>query len=68
MQEERAKHKIIYPNQEDIFSVFHLTPFEKVKLVILRQDPYHGKNQASWFVFFSVNTLKKTPSLSNIFK
>ncbi|QYC30963.1 uracil-DNA glycosylase [Paulownia witches'-broom phytoplasma] len=67
LQEEKTNHKIIYPNQEDIFAAFNLTPFEKVKVVILGQDPYHGKNQAHG-LSFSVKTFQKPPSLSNIFK
>ena len=42
LQEKEAGH-IIYPKQSDIFNAFNLTPFDKVSVVILGQDPYHGE-------------------------
>lgn len=63
------KHKIIYPQKENIFFAFENTPFSDVKVVLLGQDPYHGPNQAHG-LSFSVDSLeaKFPPSLRNIFK
>lgn len=58
----------IYPPANKIFNAFNTTPFSKVKVVILGQDPYHGENQANGLAF-SVNTgTKIPPSLRNIYK
>ncbi|WP_349402104.1 uracil-DNA glycosylase, family 1 [Candidatus Phytoplasma solani] len=67
LQEEKKKDQIIYPATKDIFTAFRLTPFNKVKAVILGQDPYHGKNQAHG-LSFSVKCEKRPPSLNNILK
>ncbi|NAP00977.1 uracil-DNA glycosylase, partial [Halomonas sp. MG34] len=67
LKEEYAKHTV-YPKKEDIFNALHFTPYEKVKVVILGQDPYHGPNQAHG-LSFSVNPqVSIPPSLRNIFK
>ena len=59
---------VIYPNMYDLFNALHLTPFSKVKVVILGQDPYHGPNQAHG-LSFSVNPgVKAPPSLLNMYK
>ncbi|MES2566158.1 MAG: uracil-DNA glycosylase [Bacteroidota bacterium] len=58
----------IYPEQKDTFAALNLTPLQEVKVVIIGQDPYHGKNQAHG-LSFSVNYgIKQPPSLVNIFK
>lgn len=65
--EEKKKHTI-YPPGSMIFSAFNHTPFDKVKVVVLGQDPYHGPGQAHGLCF-SVNPgIEKPPSLVNIFK
>jgi len=66
LKHERANHDI-YPSQEDVFKAFELTDLDKIKVVILGQDPYHGKDQAHGLAF-SVNNNTQTPSLRNIFK
>ncbi len=58
----------IYPPGKDIFNAFNLTPFEKVKVVIIGQDPYHGPNQAHGLCFSVNDGIKHPPSLENIFK
>jgi len=68
LTEERAKGKIIYPAQENIFNALKLTAYEKVKVVILGQDPYHGPNQAHGLAFSVPSGIKPPPSLENIFK
>lgn len=63
------KHKyVIYPPGSQIFSAFDFTPFENVKVVILGQDPYHGKGQANGLCFSVSDGIQKPPSLQNIFK
>lgn len=57
----------IYPPMEDIFNALHYTPFQKVKAVILGQDPYHGPNQAHGLSFSVQRTVNPPPSLQNIF-
>lgn len=58
----------IFPPPNSIFSAFNLTSFEKVKVVILGQDPYHGKGQAHGLCFSVPDGVKRPPSLKNIFK
>lgn len=65
---ERAKGKIIYPPQNEIFNAFKFTPFDKVEVVILGQDPYHGPHQAHGLCFSVRPGVRKPPSLQNIFK
>lgn len=60
--------KTIYPAVGDIFAAFAETPFDKVKLVILGQDPYHGPGQAHGLSFSVPKTVAVPPSLKNIFK
>ena len=67
LNSEIANNKIIYPNKENRFHAFKITPFNKLKVVIFGQDPYHRKNVADGLAFSSNET--KTPkSLVNIFK
>src|SRR5262245_29866873 len=65
---ERAEGKTIYPPAKYIFAAFDLTPFEKVKVVLLGQDPYHGAGQAHGLCFSVPNGVQPPPSLVNIFK
>ena len=57
-----------YPESSEIYKAFKLTPFDKVKVVILGQDPYHGPNQANGLAFSVNRGVKMPPSLKNIFK
>ena len=57
-----------YPPKELIFSAFNNTSFQKVKLVIIGQDPYHGKGQANGLCFSVGDGIKLPPSLANIFR
>ncbi|MEO5968020.1 MAG: uracil-DNA glycosylase [Ferruginibacter sp.] len=68
LKSEKASGKIIYPPGNLIFNAFEKTPFNKVKVVILGQDPYHGKGQAHGLSFSVLNGNKTPPSLQNIFK
>ncbi len=58
----------IYPPYENVFSAFNLLPLEKVKVVIIGQDPYHGENQANGLAFSVGKSAKIPPSLKNIYK
>ena len=58
----------VYPPMEDLFNCFRLTPFSKVKVVILGQDPYPNKGQAHGLCFSVKEGVKAPPSLQNIFK
>ncbi len=60
--------RVIYPKAEDIFNAFHLTPFSKVKCVILGQDPYHNEGQAHGLCFSVMPGTEMPPSLVNIFQ
>lgn len=68
LKAEKASGKTIYPPGSLIFNAFELTPFDKVKVVILGQDPYHGKGQAHGLAFSVQHPCKPPPSLVNIFK
>lgn len=61
-------HRKIYPDRENIFNALTLTPFSKVKAVILGQDPYHGPKQAHGLSFSVQGDVALPPSLKNIFK
>ncbi|MCR4942249.1 MAG: uracil-DNA glycosylase [Campylobacter sp.] len=64
-----AKHEsIVYPPDNLLFNAFKLTSFKQTKLIILGQDPYHGKNQAMGLSFSVPKGEKIPPSLKNIYK
>jgi uracil-DNA glycosylase len=62
------KDEVVYPPPKYIFRAFDLCPFGKVKVVILGQDPYHGKRQANGLAFAVDSGEAVPPSLQNIFK
>ncbi len=68
LRSEKAAGKQIYPPGSQIFSALDLTPFDKVKVVILGQDPYHGPGQAHGLCFSVAPGTPIPPSLLNIFK
>jgi uracil-DNA glycosylase len=68
LKTERSQGKVIYPPGSLIFNAFNTTPFDKVKVVILGQDPYHGPHQAHGLCFSVQNGVPPPPSLENIFK
>ena len=65
---ERAQGKTIYPPGSLIFNAFDKTPYDKVKVVIIGQDPYHGDGQAHGLSFSVQPGVKPPPSLVNIYK
>lgn len=62
------QHTTVYPAGKNIFNAFQHTPFDKVKVVIIGQDPYHGPNQAHGLCFSVQDGQKIPPSLVNIYK
>ena len=65
--EEKRKYRI-FPPGKLLFNSFDHTPFDKVKVVLLGQDPYHGPGQAHGLCFSVPDGVQKPPSLINIFK
>lgn len=65
---EEKKKYVVYPAGANIFNAFACTPFNKVKVVIIGQDPYHGPGQAHGLSFSVPEGIQKPPSLVNIFK
>jgi len=65
--QEKSKYTV-YPPGMQILAAFNQTPFEKVKVVIIGQDPYHGSGQANGLSFSVNKGIRKPPSLNNIFK
>lgn len=68
LTEQKAQKKIIYPKGKEFFAAMEHTPFDKVKVVILGQDPYHGPNQAHGLCFSVRPGVGVPPSLVNIYK
>ena len=62
------KKKVIYPPRDLVFNAFSLCPLDKIKVVIIGQDPYHEPNQAMGLSFSVPSTCKVPPSLKNIYK
>jgi uracil-DNA glycosylase len=65
---EKQAGKCIFPNGKELFSAFNHTPLDKVKVVILGQDPYHGEGQAHGLCFSVKPGVRVPPSLKNIYK
>lgn len=65
---EEYSTRTIYPNMHDIFNALKYTSFEKVKAVIIGQDPYHGAGQAHGLCFSVKKGVEIPPSLQNIYK
>lgn len=66
--EEEYQNKTIFPPKDYIFNALKLTPYEKVKVVIVGQDPYHGVGEAHGLSFSVQKGIKVPPSLKNIYK
>lgn len=67
LKKEYSAH-VVYPSMYDIFNAFKYTPYNKVKAVILGQDPYHGEGQAHGLCFSVKDGVALPPSLVNIYK
>ncbi len=68
VKDDRRKGINVYPPQKDIFNALKYTPFEKTKVVIIGQDPYHGPDQAHGLAFSVQKGVATPPSLKNIYK
>lgn len=68
LHSEKNAGKVIYPRGGDIFKAFELCPVDRVKVVILGQDPYHGAGQAMGLSFSVPEGIPAPPSLKNIFR
>ena len=68
IEQQRASGKVIYPPNSEIFNALAFTPLDKVRVVILGQDPYHGPGQAHGLSFSVRPGIAFPPSLQNIFK
>lgn len=66
--QQQYKENTVYPSQEDMFNAFNYTAFEHTKVVIIGQDPYHGREQAEGLSFSVKPGMNIPPSLKNIFK
>lgn len=66
--ENEYNEKVVFPPKEDIFRALKLTPYDKVKVVIVGQDPYHGEREANGLSFSVHPGIKIPPSLQNIYK
>lgn len=65
---EEYKNKTCYPHPTNIFDAFNKATFDKVKVVVIGQDPYHGEGQANGLSFSVSKGISNPPSLRNIFK
>ena len=65
---EAYRTRTVYPPSDSVFTAFHLAPLEKVKVVILGQDPYHEPGEAHGLAFSVKAGTQLPPSLQNIYK
>ncbi len=68
LEKESKLESDVYPPQSEVFNSFSLAPFDKVSVVIMGQDPYHGEGQAHGLSFSVKPGVKVPPSLKNIYK
>lgn len=68
LKQQKAEDKEVFPPTNLTFNALNLTPFDKIKVVIIGQDPYHGEGQAHGLCFSVPEGVKAPPSLKNIFK
>lgn len=68
LKTEKSLGNLVYPPNSDVFTAFNFTDFNQVKVVILGQDPYHGKGQAHGLSFSVPEGIPVPPSLKNIYK
>ncbi|MGE3806944.1 MAG: uracil-DNA glycosylase [Gemmataceae bacterium] len=65
---EQRQQFTVYPPEDDVFNAFKATPFDQVKVLLLGQDPYHGKGQAHGMCFSVRPGVRPPPSLENMFR
>ena len=66
--DKRYENSRVFPEKQNIFKAFSLTPIDNLKVVILGQDPYHGFGQAQGMSFSTPKEIKNPPSMMNILK
>ncbi|HEX8674648.1 MAG TPA: uracil-DNA glycosylase [Longimicrobium sp.] len=66
--EDERRTQTVFPSEDEVFSQLELTPYDRVKVLILGQDPYHGPRQAHGLAFSVRPGVRPPPSLANIFK
>jgi uracil-DNA glycosylase len=66
--EQERERGPVYPPREEVFAALHATPYERVKVLILGQDPYHGEGQGHGLCFSVRPGVRTPPSLRNIYK
>ena len=66
--EEERRTQTVFPSEDEVFSQLELTPYDRVKVLILGQDPYHGPKQAHGLAFSVRPGVRPPPSLANVFK
>ncbi|MDX2004799.1 MAG: uracil-DNA glycosylase [Meiothermus sp.] len=67
LKAERAQHAV-YPPPQDVFNALEYTPYDRVRVLVVGQDPYHGKGQAHGLAFSVRPGVRPPPSLENIFQ
>jgi uracil-DNA glycosylase len=67
LEKERTEHTV-YPPEDKVFQALELTPYDKVNVFLLGQDPYHDEGQAHGLAFSVMPGVRPPPSLMNIFK
>ncbi len=68
LESEKRGGQVIFPPEEQVFNAFRQTPYDKVNVVLMGQDPYHGPNQAEGLCFSVRKEVSLPPSLRNIYK
>ncbi|QVL55843.1 MAG: uracil-DNA glycosylase [Simkaniaceae bacterium] len=68
LENEKESGQIFFPPEELVFNAFRQTPYDKVKVVLMGQDPYHGLKQAEGLCFSVGKEISLPPSLRNIYK
>jgi uracil-DNA glycosylase len=68
LADERKNGATIFPPEQEVFASMNMCPFDKVKVVIVGQDPYHGRGQGHGLAFSVQKGVRPPPSLKNIFK
>ncbi len=68
LADEKASKQTVFPPEDLVFNAFRHTPYDKVKVVIMGQDPYHGPGQAEGLCFSVAKGVRIPPSLKNIYK
>jgi uracil-DNA glycosylase len=66
--DEERRHHTIYPPEDEVFTALRLTPYDRTRVLVLGQDPYHGPGQAHGLAFSVCPGVRPPPSLANLYK